>query len=44
MNKVDKATATPFPKDFVPEEDIPHEDVMHRVVNHAKQRDPRKKW
>ena len=44
MNKVDKALATPFPKDVTEKEEEKHEDVMHRVVNHAHQRDPRKKW
>lgn len=44
MNRVEKATATPFPRDSGKEPEEPHEDVMHRVVNHAHQRNPKKKW
>ncbi|EIY8624527.1 transcriptional regulator [Escherichia coli] len=44
MDKVDKALATPFPRDVEKIEDEKYEDVMHRVVNHAHQRNPNKKW
>ncbi|EFK7794869.1 transcriptional regulator [Escherichia coli] len=44
MDKVDKALATPFPRDVEKIEDEKYEDVMHRVVNHAHQRTPNKKW
>ncbi|PPS49137.1 transcriptional regulator [Citrobacter braakii] len=44
MDKVEKAIATPFPRDFEKEPDEPHEDVMHRVVNHAHQQRHGKKW
>ncbi|MGU0160112.1 hypothetical protein ACVXHB_04725 [Escherichia coli] len=42
MDKVDKALATPFPRDVEKIEDEKYEDVMHRVVNHAHQRNPKK--
>lgn len=42
MDKVDKALATPFPRDVEKIEDEKYEDVMHRVVNHAHQRNPNK--
>lgn len=44
MDRVEKATSTPFPRDFEKVDEVPHEDVMHRVVNHAHQRRPGKKW
>lgn len=44
MDKVDKALATPFPRDVEKIEDEKYEDVMHRVVNHAHQLNPNKKW
>ncbi len=44
MDKVEKALATPFPRDVEKIEDEKYEDVMHRVVNHAHQRNPNKKW
>lgn len=44
QDRVDKALSASLPRDHEKQEDIPHEDVMHRVVNHARQRDPRKKW
>lgn len=44
QDRVEKALSASLPRDHEKQEDIPHEDVMHRVVNHARQRDPRKKW